>query len=145
MRVVPVTECQDHGLKGNKPQGYHQVRIDGKLQYVHRIALANKLGVSLDELLLVRHLCNNPRCINTNHLAEGTHQDNANDRVAAGRSAKRQPNRASLTQQEANEVRRLYATKTTYHGYPGIKDLSDMFSVAVTVISAAIKKRGAYA
>lgn len=30
--------------------------------------------------LLIRHICNNPSCINTDHLIAGTHKDNANDR-----------------------------------------------------------------
>ena len=136
--------CIDHGLKGNKPQGYHQVRRDGKLQYVHRIALANRLGVAVEKLLVVRHLCHNPRCINPEHLAEGTHQDNANDRVAAGRSAKKVPSRMVLTLEQAEEVRKLYATKESYHGHPNIVDLSGMFGVATTVIRAAINQRGAY-
>ena len=136
--------CLDHGLKGNKPGGYHQVRIAGKLQYVHRLAYAAYNKLRVESVTLVRHLCNNPRCINPDHLAEGTHQDNANDRVAAGRSAKKVPSRAVLTLEQAREVRVLYATKQTYHGYPSILDLATKFGVAVTVISAAVKHKGAY-
>lgn len=36
----------------------------------------------------MRHLCHNPKCVNIAHLALGTHQDNANDRVAADRGAR---------------------------------------------------------
>ncbi len=35
---------------------------------------------------LIRHSCHNKWCVNPNHLSSGTHQDNANDMVAAGRS-----------------------------------------------------------
>lgn len=83
------SDCIDHGYAGNKPQGYHQLRVKGKLRYVHRIAYADFHNLEEGELPpLIRHLCNNPRCINPQHLEAGTHQDNANDRVAAGRSAK---------------------------------------------------------
>ena len=33
---------------------------------------------------LVRHLCNNPACVNPEHLELGTHKENAHDKVAAG-------------------------------------------------------------
>jgi hypothetical protein len=143
--VSNMETCTDHGLKGNKPQGYHQVRRDGKLQYVHRLALATHLGVPVDKLLLVRHLCNNPRCVNPKHLAEGTHQDNADDRVAANRSAKRVPSRVLLTSEQAQDMRKLYASKTTYHGYPSLVDLATMFDVSTTVVKDVVNKRGAYA
>lgn len=84
-----LSDCIDHGFNGNKPQGYHQLRAKGRLRYVHRLAYAEHHNLEEGELpALIRHLCNNPRCVNPEHLKAGTHQDNANDRVAAGRSAK---------------------------------------------------------
>lgn len=34
--------------------------------------------------LVVRHLCNNPGCVNPSHLKEGTYKENANDRLLPG-------------------------------------------------------------
>lgn len=36
----------------------------------------------------VLHKCNNPPCVNPDHLYIGTHQDNANDRDAAGHTSR---------------------------------------------------------
>lgn len=46
---------------------------------------------------LVRHKeCRNPRCVNPKHLADGTFQDNADDRVKDGTSAKGDKNGSRL-------------------------------------------------
>lgn len=38
--------------------------------------------------LLLRHICDNPGCINPNHLVLGTHQENMNDKTNRGRTSK---------------------------------------------------------
>lgn len=37
---------------------------------------------------LIRHRCDNPRCVNPNHLLPGTHRDNALDAKERGRNTK---------------------------------------------------------
>ena len=53
----------------------------------HRLAylLAHNLEPKAIEGLMVRHHCDNPACINPEHLALGTAQDNMNDMKARGR------------------------------------------------------------
>lgn len=46
--------------------------------------------------LVVRHLCNNVKCVNPEHLLHGTHADNVQDRVDAGRSATGERNGRSV-------------------------------------------------
>ena len=36
---------------------------------------------------ILLHSCDNPKCVNVQHLREGTHQDNSNDKVSRGRQA----------------------------------------------------------
>ena len=52
----------------------------------HRLvyALANNVSLPSMKGKVVRHLCNNPTCLNPAHLRLGTHQDNLMDSVAAG-------------------------------------------------------------
>jgi hypothetical protein len=56
----------------------------GKLLYVHRVAWAVVNGPILDGLQVL-HKCDNPPCINVEHLFLGTNADNVRDKVSKGR------------------------------------------------------------
>ena len=61
--------------------------------------------------MVIRHTCDNRKCINPEHLIIGTHQDNVRDRVARGRSAKGLKNgRSKMTRQA---VLKVYNEKKT--------------------------------
>lgn len=49
---------------------------------------------------VVRHLCNNPSCVNPDHLAVGTPADNMDDMVRSGRSLKGTKNHNALLTEE---------------------------------------------
>jgi len=52
--------------------------------------------------MVIRHTCDNRKCINPEHLILGTHQDNVKDRVKRGRSANGKRNgRSKLTGKQA--------------------------------------------
>lgn len=53
---------------------------------VHRVMFEEVNG-KIPSGLVVRHKCDVPCCVNPEHLEVGTHQDNANDKVARGRNA----------------------------------------------------------
>lgn len=71
--------------KATNEHGYGVLGIKGKPQLAHRIAwqLTNGRPAQID--LKVLHSCDNPPCCNPNHLREGTHQDNVDDREGRGR------------------------------------------------------------
>lgn len=66
--------------------GYGQVR-KGKMVLAHRVAWELIFGPIPNEMNVL-HKCDNRACCNPNHLFLGTNQDNVNDRVAKGRSAR---------------------------------------------------------
>ena len=67
--------------------GYGQFNYNNKVHRAHRISYELHKGI-IPNNLLIRHTCNNPSCVNPNHLVLGTNQDNKNDCVKANRQAK---------------------------------------------------------
>lgn len=69
-------------------QGYGRKKINGKTYGAHRIAYSIANNVSLDEMQgwLVRHACDNPSCVNPEHLLLGTVLDNSRDQRERGRT-----------------------------------------------------------
>lgn len=66
-------------------RGYGQVRRDGEVAYVHRIAWTMVNGPIPDGLNVLHH-CDNPPCYNVDHLFLGTQADNMIDMVTKGRA-----------------------------------------------------------
>jgi len=66
--------------------GYGVVKVEGKAQLAHRVSYLYFRG-PLD-LPFVCHKCDNPSCVNPDHLFLGTNQDNIDDKVAKNRQSK---------------------------------------------------------
>lgn len=74
---------------GTKNKGYgtfHAV-IEGKRRSIkaHRVSLAIHKRVEIPLGLFVMHSCDNPGCVNPEHLSIGTRKDNMMDAAAKGR------------------------------------------------------------
>jgi len=56
----------------------------------HRIAYVKAHGIRLSDIdgLVIRHRCDNPSCVNPDHLEVGTQIDNVRDAVQRGRIQK---------------------------------------------------------
>lgn len=65
--------------------GYFTVSRYNKKMKLHRYVYALNTGRQLDESIVVRHKCDNPSCVNPEHLEEGTVQDNNHDMVERNR------------------------------------------------------------
>ena len=85
--------------------GYGVVKVGGKSLKVHRVVASLFYPQPQP---LVRHICNNPACMNPVHLRAGTSLENARDRVAAGRGgdlAGERNGRAKLNDEQVKEIR----------------------------------------
>ena len=84
--------------------GYGVLKISGKKLYAHRVSYSVHNG-TLKPGNVVRHECDNPSCINPNHLKRGTHSDNVMDRVRRRRSACGERNgRTKVDRKLASEI-----------------------------------------
>lgn len=97
-------------FEGDKshPDGYGRLWINGRKIYAHRLAWIKSNGI-IPNNLFVLHKCDNPPCINVEHLFLGTNKDNMRDCVNKGRSTKGTRNgQAKLTQSQVDRIRDLY-------------------------------------
>lgn len=70
---------------GSTNKGYGQLSVNGKPKPAHRVSWEIHKS-TIPDGMLVRHLCNNPNCVNPNHLMLGTHKENSNDSIVSNRT-----------------------------------------------------------
>jgi len=71
---------------GRARGGYGQFYVAGNTVRAHRVAFILGSGLLTAEANCVMHACDNPLCVNPNHLRAGSFRDNNNDRASKGRS-----------------------------------------------------------
>ncbi len=74
---------------------YGRTSWKGKVASAHRVAYIIQKG-EIPEKLLVRHTCDNRRCVNGKHLVVGTHKDNTADAKERGRLSHGDAHKATL-------------------------------------------------
>lgn len=94
------------------PFGYGKIGINGKNRQAHRFSYELHYG-AIPEGLCVCHHCDNPSCVNPEHLFLGTLDDNNKDRERKGRGIQGSTHHhAKLTESQVIEIRRRYACGT---------------------------------
>lgn len=73
---------------------YGRVFFNGKSRKAHRVSFTLQKGDPGD--LLVCHTCDNPLCVNPDHLFLGTRKDNMQDMVRKGRCGTRRLTEADV-------------------------------------------------
>lgn len=81
--LSPATGCRVW-LRGTDVSGYGIIRFRGRRTAAHRVAWMLAHGPIPDGMQACHH-CDNPPCVNPDHLFLGTHKDNADDRDSKGR------------------------------------------------------------
>jgi hypothetical protein len=103
------------GSKIKSKWAYGQLKVNGKNQSAHRVSYQLYKG-QIPEGLVVRHTCNNPCCVNPEHLELGTQQENMDDMVNANRQALGSRNgRSKIKEEDVPDIRRRLALGETYY------------------------------
>lgn len=118
--------------------GYGRLWVHGKYVRAHRVALALHLGVDVKSLGVVRHTCDNPGCVNVQHLLNGTIADNNRDRAERGRSSPLRVDRRKLTYEDAEAIRTVYVPRSRAYG---TRALARVYGVTSCVITKIIQGR----
>lgn len=94
--------------------GYGVFSVSGEKERAHRVAYYAENG----ELpKVVRHTCDNPSCVNLEHLEGGTQEENLRDRQAKDRQAKGWRNgRSKLDEQTVLECRKRHQEGASIRG-----------------------------
>lgn len=124
-------ECVSH-----KPNayGYPQYGHNRKNIMLSRFIYSELFG-EIPEGMFVMHRCDNPACINPEHLIIGTPRDNTRDMVNKGRHARGERNGHSLLRE--NEVEFI---RNNYKKIKGVV-MAKMFGVSPQTICGIQKKR----
>lgn len=94
---------------GYSANGYGKLRVNGPLMGAHRLSYLLHVG-EIPDGMCVCHRCDNPACVNPDHLFLGTHADNMKDKHKKGRCVgpdrKGSKNtRAKLTEKQVKGIR----------------------------------------
>lgn len=117
--------------------GYGKMRWKGRSDLAHRISYS--IAHPGEEMNFICHKCDNRKCVNPDHLFNGTPADNMHDMRDKGRAARGERHAQSrLTESDVIAIRRRYIWKSRQHGIVAIaKD----YGVSFFAIHQVLRRR----
>lgn len=113
--------------------GYGKIQAFGKPMSYHRVSYELFNG-SIPKGLHVCHKCDNPKCVNPEHLFLGSSLDNMRDKISKGRhkgaKSGEQHHRAKLTIWQVEDIRKLCQL-----GEISQYDIAELFGVSQTTVN----------
>lgn len=89
-------------------KGYGAIQITGKAVGAHRVAWEMANGRPVPDGHHVMHSCDNPPCVNPDHLSPGLPIDNMADKTAKGRNNTLSGDASSWAKLSASEAKAIY-------------------------------------
>ena len=122
---------------GARSRGYGHISVQTKMRLVHRVAYELAYG-AIPDGLDVLHTCDNPSCVNPDHLRVGTHTDNMRDMQNKGRNRQprgEQSSRSKLTDAQVRAIRERYAA-----GGVSLREVARDYGVHLSLISLIVRR-----
>ena len=134
---IPYTGCWEWLMYRDR---YGIVRYKGELHKAHRLMYELTKG-EIPEGMQVCHTCDNPSCVNPDHLWIGTQADNVRDMCDKGRNSygdQRGENHSGvkLTEEDVIVMRKYYTW-----GISSITELAQEFGVGYAQAWAIVKRK----
>lgn len=120
-------ECTSHRVNS---QGYFFIGRKGKKKQMHRFIYEEMFG-EIPENMVVRHKCDNQRCINPEHLEIGTIADNNRDRDERGRSRPSRGSKNGFAKLKESEVSVI---KELFRKGKSVNELTTMFNIGPSTL-----------
>jgi hypothetical protein len=115
-RVKMTDNCWVWTGRSRNDAGYGEVFYKGKARLAHRVMWMETHDEPIPPGILVCHTCDNPPCVNPDHLFLGTTLDNAQDMVAKGRGRYKREKYEEWKRERVAEAARLVLERGAPHG-----------------------------
>lgn len=104
--------------------GYGEFRHKNNFFRSHRVSVSIFHGVDYDLIINANHICDNPNCVNPNHLYSGNQQQNLVDAAKRKRTGG-----IKLSVSDVQEIKNLLSKKETH------KSIASKYNVCEAAIS----------
>lgn len=133
-------ECWNWNSCKNK-QGYGIFSFKSRNIKAHQFSWILHFG-EYKKGLHVCHKCDNPSCVNPNHLFLGTHSQNMKDKVEKGNSPKGEKNvNSKLTKNDVEQIRKIYWKNFGTKNHVSMNSLAKKYNVNRTTISNILNNK----
>ena len=126
------------GTTYRKGYGHFRRKIDGQwvMYKAHRYAY-EYYKEPIPKGFIIRHTCDNPACVNPEHLLVGTHKDNTNDMLIRGRHSFGIDSKKYSHESFVNEIRKYKVDNPSIKGV----ELASIFKTSPAQISRIINNK----
>ncbi len=101
---VEIREGSDcHWWTGSSWIGYGQISVNNKLVKAHRLSYEIRFG-KIPDGMNACHKCDNPACVNPDHIFLGTQLDNVRDMMEKGRHVSKKGEEQGLSKLKNSDV-----------------------------------------